>query len=149
MTDEPSLLEDLRREVSAMPPGALLPRDWLLSRLSDRPAAAGGEPGGVAVVDLSIADLARVFGKRPSTVRGWVERGQFPGAYKLHGKEWRVPRSAVAAFQDMQRAKPARATKARSPLAEWRTVRRANPDRQTRSGHSAVTERPVGGNAED
>ena len=81
-----------------MPSGTLVPRDWLVELLS-----VEGEPA-ESLVDLTIQDLARMFGKRPSTVRAWVERGDFRGAYKLHGKEWRVPAAAVEAFQAQQRA---------------------------------------------
>ena len=79
-----------------MPPGSLVPRDWLLEQL--------GRPSSTAsAIDLTIADLAELFGKRPSTVRAWVERGDFAGAYKLHGKEWRPPASSVETFQSRQR----------------------------------------------
>lgn len=125
-----------------MPPGTLVPRDWLVEQLtngagrqsdSDSPAMPG-------VADVTIAGLARLFGKRPSTVRAWVERGQFPGAYKLHGREWRIPLSAVEAFRDSQR----RVT----GLSAWRHVRRQNgiaPE----NGHKSVNERSGSGNAED
>lgn len=83
-----------------MPSGTLVPRDWLLEQLADSPGAQG-EP--LATVDLTVQELATLFGKRPSTVRAWVERGDFPEAYKLHGKEWRVPASAVEEFQAQQR----------------------------------------------
>ncbi len=151
MTDNPSPLEDLRREVTAMPPGALLPRDWLLERLSDRLAVADRPISGAVLVDLTVADLARVFGKRPSTIRGWVERDQFPGAYKLHGKEWRVPASAVEAFQDRQRARagPGRRTKSGTRLSQWRSVRSRGSALRPETGPGAVTGRPPHGNAED
>lgn len=83
-----------------MPPGTLVPRDWLLDQLSD---AGVGQAPSTALVDLTIPDLAKMFGKRPSTVRAWVERGDFAGAYKLHGKEWRVPADSVRRFQEQQR----------------------------------------------
>src|SRR5258708_15500182 len=86
--------------IAAMPPGSLVPRDWLLEQLSGGSSTPLESP---ALVDLPIGELARLFGKRPSTVRAWVERGDFPGAYKLHGKEWRVPASAIKAFQNRQR----------------------------------------------
>lgn len=93
-------IEALRAALAAMPPGTLVPRDWVLERLS------GASPylsGTSALIDLTITDLARLFGKRPSTVRAWVERGDFAGAYKLHGKEWRIPVSAVEEFQNKRR----------------------------------------------
>lgn len=105
-------IESLRAALATMPPGTLVPRDWLVEQLSGVAPSPLEAP---ALVDLTIADLARLFGKRPSTVRGWVQHGDFAGAYKLHGKEWRVPVSAVEAFQDRQR-------KSEPRLAAWRSV---------------------------
>ncbi|PYP55500.1 MAG: hypothetical protein DMD40_13315 [Gemmatimonadetes bacterium] len=84
-----------------MPPGTLVPRDWLLEQLSD--TLVQGAPS-ASFVDLTIQELATMFGKRPSTVRAWVERGDFPGAYKLHGKKWCVPAGSVQEFQVRQRS---------------------------------------------
>lgn len=94
----PTTIDSLRAALEVMPSGTLVPRDWLLERLSNGRAANSG-----AVVDMTIPELARLFGKRPSTVRAWVERGDFAGAYKLHGKEWRIPAAAIAEFQSNQR----------------------------------------------
>ncbi len=97
-----------------MPPGSLVPRDWVLEQLErseETPRSAGEVPE--SLVDLSIRDLARLFGKRPSTVRAWVERGDFPGAYKLHHKEWRVPAKSVEAFQARQHLQSTSALAAR------------------------------------
>ena len=134
-------LESLRTALAAMPPGSLVPRDWLLEQLSSSPAPSES----LALVDLTIGDLARLFGKRPSTVRAWVERGDFPGAYKLHGKEWRVPASAVEAFQDRQRG----AAKREPRLSAWRSVKPANQQApRSESGQKPVTRRSPHGNAE-
>jgi hypothetical protein len=54
---------------------------------------------------LTIASIARTYGRAESTVRAWCARGDFPGAYKLNGKAWRVPASAVWTFDERQ-AKP-------------------------------------------
>ena len=136
-----------------MPPGALVPRDWLLEQLN---AGLGGMSGSTApappsLVDLTIRDLAQVFGKRPSTVRAWVERGDFPAAYKLHGKEWRVPASAVEAFQDRQRMRsvPGRRTESGGRLSQWRSVRLRGSARRSESGPDTATPRPRRGHAED
>ena len=139
-------LESLREALAAMPPGTLVPKDWVLERLSEDvpgvPAAVTRAPP--ARVDLTIRDLARLFGKQPSTVRGWVERGDFPGAYKLHGKEWRVPISSVEAFQDRQR----RRAKSEPRLSAWRSVKPANRAPRSESGLKAVTTRSPRGNAQ-
>ncbi len=67
-----------------MPPGTLVPRDWVLDRLSEdiRRVATVETPAPPARVDLTIRELAQLFGKQRSTVRAWVERGDFPAAYK-------------------------------------------------------------------
>ena len=136
-----------------MPPGALVPRDWLLEQLTAGLSGPQGSPAPdpPACVDLTIRDLAQVFGKRPSTVRAWVERGDFPGAYKLNGKEWRVPASAVEAFQDRQRmrAGPRRRTESAGRLSQWRSVRPRGSARRSESGPDTATPRPLRGHAED
>lgn len=112
-------IESLRTALAAMPPGSLVPRDWVLEQLS------GGSPSPLeapTLIDLTIADLARLFGKRPSTVRAWVERGNFPGAYKLHGKEWRVPRAALETFQQDQRTHMQPNSRNAPRLGAWRAV---------------------------
>ena len=138
-------LESLRAALTAMPPGTLVPRDWLLKQLSE---GISGVPAAVTPapprrVDLTIRDLAKLFGKQPSTVRGWVERGDFPGAYKLHGKEWRVPVSAVDAFQNRQRR-----AKADPRLSAWRKVRRSDAAKRSETGLEPVTTQSPRGNAE-
>ncbi len=123
---EPAV-ERLVAELQALPPGSLVPRDWILGRLADHPPTPGAPfPGPAPAVDLTVDDLATLFGKRPSTVRGWIERGDFPGAYKLHGKEWRVPPSALDAFQQAQRARSANPqAEAKADLSAWRAARRS------------------------
>ena len=138
-------LESLRAAVAAMPPGALVPRDWLLEQLGDASTGAPAPvaPAPAALVDLTIRDVAQVFGKRPSTVRAWVERGDFAGAYKLHGKEWRVPVNAVEAFQN-----PQRRSKSAPGLSAWRTVKRPNAPTRSEDGQEPATKRSPHGNAE-
>ncbi|SRR5712691_1929462 len=137
--------DSLRAALTAMPPGTLVPRDWVLERLSedipDVPAAV--TPAPPTRVDLTIRDLAQLFGKQPSTVRAWVERGNFPGAYKLHGKEWRVPVSAVESFQNRQRR-----AKSDTRLSAWRRVKRSDAASRSQSGQDPVTTRSPHGNAE-
>ncbi len=140
-------LESLRVALAAMPPGTLVPRDWVLEQVSGRsPSLPTVElPTLPARVDMTIRDLAQLFGKQPSTVRGWVERGDFPGAYKLHGKEWRVPVSGVEAFQNGQRRRTA---KSEARLSAWRTVGHLNATAQSKTSQQPVTTRPPRGNAE-
>ncbi len=112
-------------ELQALPPGSLVPRDWILGRLAEHvPPRDASLPATAPAVDRTVRDLATLFVKRPSTVRAWIERGDFPGSYKLHGKEWRVPPAAFEAFQQAQRARSAQAG-ARTDLAAWRSARRS------------------------
>jgi len=138
-------LDSLRTALTAMPPGTLVPRDWVLEGLSeDIPGVPTVEaPALPARVDLTIRDLAQLFGKQPSTVRAWVERGDFPGAYKLHGKEWRVPVTAVDAFQNRQRR-----AKCDTRLSAWRSVSRPNAASRSESGLEPVDERSRRGHTE-
>ena len=122
-------LESLRAALAAMPPGTLVPRDWVLEQLSGGVHASqeAATPAPATPVDLSIRDLAQLFGKQSSTVRAWVERGDFPGAYKLNGKEWRVPLGAVEGFQNLQRQR----SRPISKVSAWRKV-----------GHPKATTQP-------
>jgi predicted DNA-binding transcriptional regulator AlpA len=139
-------LDGLRAALTAMPPGTLVPRDWVLERLSaDIPAVpAAVTPAPPARVDLTIRDLAQLCGTQPSTVPGWVERGDFPGAYKLHGKEWRVPVNAVEAFQDRQRGR----AKSQPRLSAWRSIRATRQASGSETGLKPATTRSPRGNAE-
>lgn len=117
--DDPArhITPDLRERLQALPRGSLVPVDWVLELLGD--GHDGATRPGAPAVDLNVADLALLFKKKPSTVRAWIERGDFPGAYKLNGKEWRVPAAAVEAFQKAQQA----AADADEDLSAWRRPR--------------------------
>ena len=120
-----------------MPPGSLLPRDWLLERLSVPEISSTSMERPAALVDLTVTDLSKLFARRPSTVRAWVERGDFPGAYKLHAKEWRVPPRGVEAFQNRQRTDSSlrRRVRGTSRLSNWRKVKRVDRIEWTTAGH--------------
>ena len=101
-----------------------VPRAWLLDLLNASPSTPD-----VAPADFTVEQLAARFGKAPSTLRTWLEAGEFPGAYKLH-RSWRVPASVVESFEAAQRALAAPTPptaqprhhrfKAGVPLGEWR-----------------------------
>jgi hypothetical protein len=72
--------------------------------------------------DFTVERIAESLRRRPSTVRGWLNSGCFEGAYKLNNREWRVPPTALAAFQQRQREAPACSASHRAPkkMSEWR-----------------------------
>ena len=93
---------------------------------------AQGDVGALPHADATVAELAARFHRSPSTIRGWLEAGRFPGAYKLNGRDWRVPPDALAAFLAAQRTRPTpeqNVTVAAEPapshdLGAWRRVPR-------------------------
>ena len=75
----------------------------------------------VTPVDFTVAELAARFHRSTSTVRDWCEHGRFGGAYKLNGRDWRIPQAAVDTFLAEQRGE--------SPdtqIGAWRAVRKAH-----------------------
>jgi hypothetical protein len=67
---------------------------------------------------------AGVTDRSESTMRTRLERGEFPGAYKLEGKQWRIPRAAVRAFRESERESEVRRTLAGGAepvsLGDWK-----------------------------
>jgi helix-turn-helix protein len=112
-----SLADRLRNLAERLPPGGslTLTRDGLL-QLAD----VTDDPLDQTAVsaDFTIADLAARFQRSPSTIRGWCERSCFDGAFKLNGRDWRIPRESVETFLNKQRGdRPA------PDLGAWRAVR--------------------------
>jgi hypothetical protein len=104
-------------------PGAQVtaPRAWIEAMLVE-PSRSAAER------DLTVQDLCQRYDRKASAVRAWLERGDLPGAYRLHGREWRVPPAALAAFETAQREGRGRAPNAAGAgpvanLGAWRGVR--------------------------
>src|SRR5260370_2724237 len=123
-TTSVKLADRLRELAERLPQGVsvTLTRDGLLGLATEHaqdpdPPAAGG--------DCTIAELAVRFRRSPSTIRGWCERGRFAGAYKLNGRDWRIPPAGVDAFLAQQRGERPVAR-----LRAWRAVRRPHLSRQ-------------------
>src|SRR2546425_1057650 len=91
------------------------PRDGLLELAADD----GQTPSDAPQADLTVAEVATRFHRAASTVREWCEHGRFEGAYKLNGRDWRIPLAAVDAFLAKQRGEHPDAQ-----LGAWRAVRR-------------------------
>ncbi len=113
-------LDELRRWAASAPPGTLVPADSLAAML------AGVEDGDDRLVDLTVQEAAVELRRAPSTVRGWCIDGRLR-AYKLNGREWRVPRAAMRDYLEGQKNGSSRqATRTNgkaADLAAWRNVK--------------------------
>ena len=123
------LLEWLRRVVDLIPPGGAVtvPRDWLLSLLESANGVATGADTARAEGMLTLVEVARRYTRSTSTVRGWCEAGLLPGAFRLRGRAWRIPASALGLFEAQLsptfRTSPEAAPRSLGPdqsIAEWR-----------------------------
>lgn len=94
-----------------LPPSALVPAGWVLEQLG----IAAADP----LADLTLEQVAAEHGRAISTVRAWCP--DIPGAYRLNGREWRVPRAGLRAYLNGQRdRKPAPAASSPADLSSWR-----------------------------
>lgn len=119
------LAAGLRALAEALPAGTAVPvpREMLLELLAGR---AGAVPtSATPPADLTVADLCARFGRGKSAVRAWLEAGRFAGAYKLMGRDWRVPAASADQFQVDQVAGAGAKTPAADvgDLGAWRRER--------------------------
>lgn len=86
-----SLKSELAAMVRTLPDGSAvsLPVNYLKGLL-EADERAGGGPDRL----LTLEELAELAGRSVSTVRTWCNSGQIEGAFRLHGREWRVLESA-------------------------------------------------------
>lgn len=110
MTDRRGVLLELARAV-APDQGVTVPAAWLIELLVE---------GGADESDLTVPELGALFARSESTMRTRLERGEFPGAYKLGGKQWRVPRAAVATFREAQARQTRTGEATVTSLGDWR-----------------------------
>ncbi len=128
------ILAELERIVASHAPGSLLPRDWLLDQLRGVTSTDQGDE----LADLSVEDAGRVLNRSTSTVRDYCRAGLLPGAYRQRSKEWRIPRSAIRAFQRKE-AEPKQQTRRRVSgdvvdLGAWREELNGTDGPQKASG---------------
>ena len=123
---------DLLARLRLMPPGSLVPAEWVLNELEENACAAGVEPnqrGADALVDLTIAEVAQALGRKESTVRGWCASGALRGAYKLNKRDWRIPRAVLLDYQRRQAEPSSLPEHGRARVADmaaWRNALAAN-----------------------
>lgn len=98
-----TLRERLERLLEDLPPGGsvTLPRSALEEMLeaTDAPLEGREEP----IADLTVAELAEELDRSESTVRGWCADDLIPEAYRLRGREWRIPQEAARRFLERER----------------------------------------------
>ena len=121
--------EDLRTLHEAMPPGSAisLSREAIGGLLDSLPIPERSCP---LSRDLCLKEVADRVGRAVSTVKGWCNRGAFSGAYKLNGRDWRVPEGALETYlasMGATRSRPIRESS--TDLASWRRA----PQRQGES----------------
>src|SRR6266581_3976332 len=95
--------DDPRSQLQALA-GALGAASRAAAALAELWPAAAASPAAVPAL-LTVAQLAEHLGRSRSAVRGWCEQARFRGAFKLNGKDWRIPAEAVASFVAEQAVK--------------------------------------------
>ena len=118
------LHERLAQVARLLPPGSavLLPLESLLEE--------GQHDNGSddRLADLTVNEVAKELGRSPSAIRGWCAIGHIPGAYKLRGREWRIPQAALSEFIGRQANKQEPVCtpshrKRGADLGSWRRLR--------------------------
>jgi excisionase family DNA binding protein len=119
-----SLRDAVAALVAAAPTDATIPVRWLAEQLEADSAGVVVVVDSRLSVDLTVDELAARLNRGASTIRTWLANGDLPGAYRNHGREWRIP---VAAVDAMQRAEATRHAKPAAPaapaaaeLSDWR-----------------------------
>lgn len=94
--------QHLRQLVQITDPDGTVTVRWL-ARLIGQPVEEETEDAGdTPPRDLTVEEVAEHFKRSPSTVRGWLGRGELEG-YKLNRKSWRVTRTALREYEQLQR----------------------------------------------
>ena len=78
----------------ALPDDAQVPVRWVRELVAEL-GLGDGTPGSVGLTVPQVADLTD---RSPSTIRTWCAEGRLPGACRLRGREWRIPRRALDAL---------------------------------------------------
>ncbi len=93
------MLTDLRAWLATLADAeATIPAREVLRRL---PPTDVNEAQGVCG-DMTLDEVASEVGRAVSTVRTWCNSARIAGAYRLNGRDWRVPQAALRKFLDAQ-----------------------------------------------
>lgn len=104
----------LRQALDPLPDTATVPVGWIRDLL--------GSVGTSSLVDATVEEVASVIGRAPSTVRGWCRQGRLPNAYRLHGKEWRIPTESLKALREGANDSK-HSSRRTADLGSWRQAR--------------------------
>lgn len=100
----------------------ILTRESLLEVISDGSGRLKGQ--GSSSADYTVKELAAMFGRAPSTIRSWLEVGRISGAYRLNGREWRIPQASLDGFLREVRCQGGGAVdrkhRVQTRLSDWR-----------------------------
>jgi hypothetical protein len=95
--------EALQRLAQALPAGTALPvpREWVLELLSgaETPKATTTP----LELDLTPEEAGAALHRSPVTIRAYCNAGLFRGAYRMRGRQWRIPRAALEGFLAAER----------------------------------------------
>lgn len=113
---------NVRDILAELPPDALLPVRYIRDLLASEAGSDGA--------DLTVKQAGQLLGRSASSVRAWCASGTLE-AYRFRGRQWRITREAIAAFQTRERVRHAErahgtaSTSRPADLASWRKVREA------------------------
>lgn len=106
---------ELRQHLAPLPDDASVPVGWVRSYFEPDPEPAETRE---RIADLRVPEVAEELGRAPSTVRGYIRRGELD-AYRF-GREYRIRPSAVRAFLDKQAEEPVSVDVESADLGSWR-----------------------------
>lgn len=127
-TGSPSLRSALSSAVQGLPDDAhlSLPVGWLREKLNEDPPESFS-------ADLTVKKAGELLDRHHTTVAAWCRQGRISQAYKMNGREWRIPPAALEAFQRQLRngdgdRSPRPSTNGReADLSAWREHADASP----------------------
>ena len=115
------IIDRLKAIIEGMPQdGAVQLPVAFLSRLIEAEAADSGM-GRL----LTLEEAGDIVGRSPGTIRTWANSGQLEGAFKLQGRSWRIPESAIQLFVERQQSgeyEPPTVRNGSVDLGAWRNL---------------------------